>query len=265
MARAGDVVDDLRAVANRSLAGIHLPLVRYQPRGRVAVREGVTLVAFDLRPWGLNTAVVLGPVPPPERVFALADEFFAGCERPYNVRVEAGAEHSVEQELRARGWRVQQEMPVMVLPRIPAPPPPPAGLVIRPVTDEAGLSDYLAKKDPASPPSEWDGIDAALNPSVAVALDPEIALFVGYVDGKPVATAALYRVGDIAEIGAVATAPAYRRRGIGAALTWAAVAEGAARGCASAALTSSAMGYPVYLRMGFVHVYTYRSYTAPGL
>ena len=251
---------DLHDIARRSLPGIHLPLVRYQPRGRIAAQEGITLVAYDLTPWGLNTVAVLGPSPPPDRVLALADEFFAGCEQPYTVRVEAGAEHPVEQELRARGWCVEREMPVMVLPHIPPARPLPAGLTIRRVTDDTSLRDYLAKKDPDAAPSERDGIDAALNPSVAVAHDPDIALFVGYVEGKPVATSALYRVDGIAEIGAVATAPSYRRRGIGAALTWAAIAEGAARGCTSAALAATEMGYPVYAAMGFVHVTTHRTY-----
>jgi GNAT superfamily N-acetyltransferase len=254
---------DPRAIGRASLAGVHLPLVRHQPRGRATLRDGLALVAFEL-PWpGLNRVIVTDPTIAPERVRAAAEEFFAGSRHPYHVRVDDDAAHPVEAELRARGWQIRQAMPVMVLPRIPEQSPPtPAGLAIRRVMDAAGLRDYLAPKEPDAPPSEWDGIDAALHPSPAVAHDPAIALFVGYADGRPVATAALYRVGAIAEIGAVATAWAYRRRGFGTAMTWAAIAEGARRGCTAAALAATEMGYPVYRAMGFIPVYRYRSYAS---
>src|SRR5205085_2189550 len=65
-----------------------------------------------------------------------------------------------------------------------------------------------------------DATDSLL-PSLACALDPEIALLVGYLDGNPVSTAELFVVGTIAGITGVATVPAYRRRGLAAALTWA--------------------------------------------
>lgn len=257
------MTEELRRIASASLPGIHLPLVRYQSGGRFAVVEEITLVAFDLPCFGLNNAVVLGVAPSPERLFAVADEFFAGCEHGYTVRLEADAQPALEAALRARGWVAGDDLPVMVLPRIPEPvSPSPSGLVIRRVTDEALLRDYVARK--SDQPSPWDGIDEMLHPSVACALDPDIALFVGYVDRRPIAQSALYRVGGIAEIGGVAVHPDNRRRGIGAALTWAAIAEGGTRGCTAAALAATAMGFPVYQRMGFVPVYDVRRYELPA-
>ena len=141
-----------------------------------------------------------------------------------------------------------------MLPRLPAlPPPPPAGLAIRRVADEEGLADFRAVSETGE----------RVLPSLAAALDSDVALFVGYADGRAVASSRLVRLGDIAEISGVVTTPAYRRRRFGAALTWAAVAEGAARGCTTAMLTATPLGYPVYVRMGFVPVCTYRTYLPP--
>jgi predicted GNAT family acetyltransferase len=84
------------------------------------------------------------------------------------------------------------------------------------------------------------------------------------VNDQPVATAGLYRKGEVAELGAVWTAESYRRRGYAAALTWTAIGEGRARGCNAAALKSSEMGYPVYTRMGFREVCRLRVYAPPG-
>jgi len=51
-----------------------------------------------------------------------------------------------------------------------------------------------------------------------------------------------------------------RRRGYGAAMTWAAIAEGVKRGCTAAALRATEMGESVYAAMGFVDVCTFRTY-----
>ncbi|HET8631928.1 MAG TPA: hypothetical protein VFL91_31265 [Thermomicrobiales bacterium] len=42
------------------------------------------------------------------------------------------------------------------------------------------------------------------------------------------------------------------------------MAGAAARGCRAATLTASEMGYPVYVRMGFAPVGTFRTYLRPG-
>jgi predicted GNAT family acetyltransferase len=57
--------------------------------------------------------------------------------------------------------------------------------------------------------------------------------------------------GTTAGVYNVATPAPYRGRGYGAALTWAVLAEGAARGCTHGVLQASGAGYPVYRRMGF--------------
>ena len=94
-----------------------------------------------------------------------------------------------------------------------------------------------------------------------LAEQPGYAAFALYVEGEVAATAALVVVDDIAGIYNVGTREAFRRRGFGGAVTAAAVAEGARRGCRLTTLQASAMGHPVYERMGFRTVTTWMSVT----
>jgi ribosomal protein S18 acetylase RimI-like enzyme len=96
----------------------------------------------------------------------------------------------------------------------------------------AGFGAPTAEFAAGPPPDGYD----AMGPSLACALDPDVALLTGYADGRPVSTALVYRVDEIAGVTAVATAPAYRRRGFARALTWAVIRAGAARGCTCATL-----------------------------
>jgi ribosomal protein S18 acetylase RimI-like enzyme len=75
--------------------------------------------------------------------------------------------------------------------------------------------------------------------------------YLGYWEGKPVATAGLFCAAESAGIYHVATLPEARGRGIGTALTSALMAEGRARGYEVAVLIATDMGIPIYRRLGF--------------
>ena len=90
-------------------------------------------------------------------------------------------------------------------------------------------------------------------------------IYVGRVDGRDVSTAVGFTSGDAVGIFNVATPPEHRGRGYGAALTAAAAAEGFAAGAEFAWLQSSALGLPVYRRLGFREVETYVLRSRPSL
>jgi len=75
--------------------------------------------------------------------------------------------------------------------------------------------------------------------------------FVGYVENMPVATATLFFTGDTVGLYFITTAPAWRRRGLGGAITAAALEVARERETQYAVLCASAMGYPIYRRAGF--------------
>jgi ribosomal protein S18 acetylase RimI-like enzyme len=227
------------------------PLARYRTGGRRATHDGmIELASTGESGPGNNWVSVVGDAPA-ERVFTLARAFFGGT--PHSVEVASELAPAVEARVQAEGWKLDEEEPALVLPRLPdSLPPAPPDLDIRLVRDAAGRSDFFTVAQ----------VPPAYIPPAAIT-DPGVALFVGYRDGQPAATSRLVCMGRIADITSVATKPEQRRRGYGTAMTWAAAAEGFARGCTIAFLTATEMGYPIYLKMGFIRICTMRVYLPP--
>jgi GNAT superfamily N-acetyltransferase len=77
-------------------------------------------------------------------------------------------------------------------------------------------------------------------------------------DGSIVATTVLWIFHGVAVLYFVGTAPDQRRRGVGTAMTTAALALARDRGIRTAAVISTSMGEPMYRRIGFREVAHYR-------
>ena len=160
----------------------------------------------------------------------------------------------------ARGFqRTAAPYPGMVLHPVAEPPAPPAGVSVISVT-ESGLDAYVAVTVEGG--MEPDAARQLFSPSFVA--DPDVELFMGLLDGQPVGTSVAIRSGDVSGVYAVGTRPAARRRGVGTATTWAAVAAGRAWGCDTIVLQASEMGYPIYEAMGFRTVITYAPFARPA-
>lgn len=92
--------------------------------------------------------------------------------------------------------------------------------------------------------------------AAAIGLGPGSSFrhFLGRLNGEPVATCSLFLGGGVAGIYDVGTLPERRRRGIGAAMTRAAIAAAAAAGYRIAILHSSGLGAAMYRALGFTDV-----------
>jgi len=88
--------------------------------------------------------------------------------------------------------------------------------------------------------------------------------FAGLMDGRPVGSAGLSIAGGVAAVHNVATAPDLRRRGIGAAMTFAAMQAARDLGHRMVLLATTRLGRPVYERLGFRDVCVVKGYVAPG-
>lgn len=93
--------------------------------------------------------------------------------------------------------------------------------------------------------------------------NPTVRFFLGTLNDQPVSTSMLFLGGGIAGIYCVTTVPAARQRGIGTALTLAAMREGLADGYHIAGLQSSEMGLPIYQRLGFREYCTFGTCFSP--
>jgi len=131
------------------------------------------------------------------------------------------------------------------------------GLDIRVIRDAAGLRDHaLVAAAGFGMPEDlclrFIGDELWARPGATV--------YTGYADGRPVTSGFGVRTGRTIGVFTIATAPEARGRGFGAAMTARVVADGAAAGCDVATLQASAMGRPIYERMGFRLVQEYEVY-----
>ena len=90
---------------------------------------------------------------------------------------------------------------------------------------------------------------------------------VAWIHGRPVAATIAYEGAGVATVFGVATAPEFRGRGLGAAITLAGYAGSRERGYRYAVLFATESGLPVYRRMGFRETGTemVRHLWAPGM
>ncbi len=92
---------------------------------------------------------------------------------------------------------------------------------------------------------------ANLEGSMPAAHRDAAQIFLGRLRGRPVATSMLFASGGVAGVYFVGTLPGARGRGIGRAMTAAALREGRRRGYRIGALQATSMGVPVYRHLGF--------------
>lgn len=148
-------------------------------------------------------------------------------------------------DLSTAGLELMGHPPLMLRPPGGAPPPLPDGLRIVPVTDRAGLEDFVATLVEAYPMPEAKG---TIFGDERVLSGP-VKLFVGYLGDRPVATSGARLGQGIVDVEWVSTLPACRGRGIGAAVTWAATLVEPGN---PAMLIASDEGRPVYAKMGYL-------------
>jgi GNAT superfamily N-acetyltransferase len=135
-------------------------------------------------------------------------------------------------------------------------------LEIRRVTDDAGIDVHCL----AVTAGFGSDPTVALGTACPDLLDrPECVVYVGYADGDPLISGLGWRTGRTIGVYSIATIESARRRGYGAAMTARVVEDGVVAGCDAAALQASAMGRPIYERLGFRTVVRYAAYVDPVL
>jgi GNAT superfamily N-acetyltransferase len=153
-------------------------------------------------------------------------------------------------DLRRHGLALVGHPPLMV--RLPGPPPErprssPAAHEVLDADRLAAAERVLVEGYPMPellPLTAGDLLGRSL-------LDGDTRVWLADVDGEPAATAVAHTAAGVTLVEFVATMPAFRGRGAGAAVTWAATLSDPRR---PAVLLASDDGRPVYERMGYFAV-----------
>ncbi len=230
------------------------------PHGTLEERGDVLLVAGDdPTPVIVNSAFTTGVSVEAGSILPAVAAFYGRLGHEYGLWTRAHADAALEAVLPAAGFKIDIDLPVMVLETRPAAVPAPSGVEVRRVVDEAGVEDFrTADREGFGEDDQGRAaVDSAFRAPGSL-LHPAVAGFVAYVDGVPAAAAMSFTDLDITRVGWVGTVPAFRRRGLGTAVTRAAVLAGFDAGASLAALESSPDGLPVYLSMGFRTITHYR-------
>ena len=257
--------DNLRRLAHEAMSLAPSPWLRHH-KGRHIIQHGIALHLQEPLGPSFNYVAVLTVMPPLDRVLTLAEAFFAGHPGGYGILVEGDAGTPIEEELRQRGWVVFEDEPALVMPKLTIPRSPldddlKDRLKIFLVADEPGVTDFSSMVFEAfALPIE---MQAGCRMSIEEAQDPDIAVVTANLDGRAVSGAMVLCTAGIAVLTGVATLPPFRGRGIGAAVSRAALAEGLRRGCKSAALRSGPLSEPLYRRLGFLPACRHRTYVDP--
>lgn len=176
---------------------------------------------------------------------------------PFRVWIDAERAGDLRASILAHGLVLEQAAyPGMVLHRIPEPPLPAPGVSVAPVTSAAGLEEHIRARIAGGMPEEFA---RRLIPP-AMASDPDITVFTGYLHGRAVGVSMAIRTATVGGAYAVGTLADARQRGVGAATTWACVGAARAWGLPAVVLQASEMGFPLYRSMRFRTVVSYAMY-----
>ncbi len=179
---------------------------------------------------------------------------------PHCLQSRPGAAQQADGLAAERSMRRDEIIPLMVVERASTPSPTAAAdrLVIRELApDEANLHATVAAAGFEVPAEPFLQL---MTPRVLSASG--VRCYVGEVGGEPVTTGLGVTLGTSVGIFNIATPPAHRRRGFGAAVTARAVADGFATGATWSWLQATRDGFPVYERLGFRTVEGWRCWVA---
>jgi GNAT superfamily N-acetyltransferase len=195
-----------------------------------------------------------------EELLTRAQSFFDARGRGFSawMRVGVPEDDDIAEAAQAAGLDPVFEMPEMVLEKRAEERPLPPGVELRRVESAADADRFWqiatsAYADNGFPPEIFSYYE-----DHAGLVADNAATFLAELDGKPVGIAMTIVNNGVAGVYWVGTLAEARGRGIGEAVTAAAVNAGLDLGGEIVSLQASPMGEPVYRRMGFETIYRYR-------
>lgn len=255
-------------IINENLRAALAAFSHVRTTGKVTQGKDVAF-AYAGVPYALfNTALVTSQLPSQSGDFKdcldRADDFFQRYSAPWSVWfcedfLEKDERRRARIALAIRGMKLTMEAPGMIAEQIvPARNSLPA-MLCKEVRDERTRLDFSTVMSTAfqvPAPMARDVYAGELlwrNP---------MSGWIGYVAGQPVSTAVTVTAAEAIGLYAVATVPAFQKKGYGEGIMRMALEEASRRsGIKRAVLQSTSIGYSLYVRMGFRHIVRYLVFT----
>ena len=249
---------DLVRIADESFIASFRKLAQHAPQGETQEEGSIFSFSTGLPLSGFNGCVVTREAPSVELATSVA--WVAAHDVPFRVWVAEKHAANLAKVPATYGLEPADSLyPGMVLHPIPDAPVLSARVDVVPIV-EPTLDEFIGVLEESGLRAEL--AHRLISPSFAA--DPDVQLYVGRLDERPVATSIAIRSGDASGVYNVGTLPEARRRGVGSAVTWAAVGAGRAWGCDTVVLQSSVMGLSMYTDMGFRTVAQYVTFAQPS-
>jgi hypothetical protein len=245
----------LAAACDESWVAAFSSVARTARRGVVEEVEGATIAATGVPLSALNLAFVLSAVSDPEATVTAVMERFEGLGVPFLLIARSDGDPALPGAASAHGLGWVGDTPGMGAEPVPGSSAAQAESLRTTPVDRRSHRDFAAVTASAFD-LPLDVVMDVFGPALLEA--PGVAGWVGYVDGEAAATSLAIITGDTVGVYNVATIPWLRRRGLGTHMTRLALEHGVRAGCRRAVLQASPTGRPVYGRMGFRTVATYR-------
>jgi GNAT superfamily N-acetyltransferase len=206
----------------------------------------------------------LAPDHPDQDIERLLQPFLAGG-LPlmwWRFTGEAGDDPAVASALARHGFTLDSDRPGMGLDLSrSSPPPPPHGITIHRVRDEAmfrGWADVVGRA--FDDPDFEDGNSVVMGLRMGFGDDAPFRHFLCRLEGAWVGASTLSLGAGVAGLANISTVPEHRGRGIGVAAAGAALTDARAIGLRIAALSADDAGVGVYEKLGFSPVSRHLTY-----
>ncbi len=254
-------LEEQQAACTENWIGAIESLAKIVPNGRIVRLRGATLIKTGLRSPEFNIAFITAKVSDKSRLVNELERVFMEEGLLWQIITSEEAVDGATGAIKKFGLSFKETVPGMVMDYIPNEiPNRPKGLSIKKVKSEEDMISFFETAENSFGGVLFDeksySSDISLMTQNLQHFDGEF--YLGFADGKPVATSLLFRTGKTAGVYFVGTVPSHRRLGFGESMTWEAILDGKAAGCEMACLQATEMGKPLYQRMGFRTVIDYQ-------
>lgn len=246
----------LTAASHAKLVGAFRGLMGHGPGGTVASFGDITAVSTGIPSSYFNRVFVFERPAPGELNRAV--EWMHTQPDPFLLTVVDSALDSTD--VLSDGWDLEPAMnpePGMVLAALDSLPVRSPSVDIRAARDAEEI-DEIAELTVQNTDMASDTARQIVPRSMMT--DDAFVPMIARVDGRPVGRGLLFLEDDVAGVYNVGVIEAYRRRGIGEAISWEVIRTGRKAGADVSVLQASEMGHPLYERMGFETIVEYHHF-----